>query len=46
MIRVRPATRDDAGAMSDLLVASITALCVADHHNRPEVVARWLANKA
>ena len=32
--------------MSDLLVASITALCVADHQNRPEAVSRWLANKS
>lgn len=45
MIRVRTATRDDAPAMSDLLIASITALCAADHQNRPEAVARWLANK-
>jgi len=45
VIRVRPATRDDAQPMSDLLVASITALCVADHQNRPDAVSRWLANK-
>jgi len=45
VIRVRAATRDDIQTMSDLLVASITALCVADHHNRPESVARWLSNK-
>lgn len=45
MIRVRAATRGDAPAMSDLLIASITALCVADHQNRPDAVARWLANK-
>ncbi len=45
MIRVRAATRDDAGAMSDLLIASITALCVEDHQSRPDAVARWLANK-
>ena len=46
MIAVRPARFADAEAMSDLLVASITALCVADHHNRPEAVSRWLANKS
>jgi GNAT superfamily N-acetyltransferase len=45
VIRVRAATRDDARAMSDLLVASITALCVEDHQNRPDSVSRWLANK-
>lgn len=45
MIRVRAATRDDAQAMSDLMVASITALCVEDHQNRPESVSRWLSNK-
>jgi GNAT superfamily N-acetyltransferase len=45
VIRVRAATLADAEAMSDVLVASITALCVADHHNRPEAVSRWLANK-
>lgn len=45
MIAVRPGTLADIDAMSDLLVASITALCVEDHHNRPEAVSRWLANK-
>ena len=45
MIRVREATREDAAAMSDVLIASITALCVADHQNRAEAVSRWLANK-
>ena len=45
MIIVRPAVVADAQAMSDLLVASITALCVADHGNRPEAVVPWLSNK-
>ena len=45
MIRVRAATRDDAAAMSDVLIASITVLCVEDHQNRAETVSRWLANK-
>jgi hypothetical protein len=45
VISVRPAVLADADAMSDVLVASITALCVEDHGNRPEAVARWLANK-
>ena len=45
MITVRAADLADAEAMSDLLVASITALCVADHGNRPDAVVPWLANK-
>ena len=45
MISVRPAGLADAEAMSELLIASITALCVQDHQNRPEAVAPWLANK-
>ena len=31
--------------MSDVLIASITALCVQDHQNRPDIVALWLGNK-
>jgi hypothetical protein len=45
VISVRPAVRADAPAMSALLVASITSLCAADHGNRAEALARWLANK-
>jgi len=45
VILVRAATAADAEAMSDVLVASITALCVEDHQNRPDAVSRWLANK-
>ena len=45
MISVRPAVLADAEAMSDLLIASITALCVEDHQNRAEAVVPWLANK-
>lgn len=45
MISVRPATLAEVDAMSDVLIASITALCVEDHENRPEAVSRWLANK-
>jgi hypothetical protein len=46
VIAVRSATRADAPAMSAVLIASITALCVADHGNRPEALSRWLANKS
>lgn len=45
MISVRPAVLADADAMSDVLIASITALCVEDHGSRPDAVAAWLANK-
>lgn len=45
MIVVRRAERADVPAMSEVLIASITALCVADHGNRPEAVSRWLSNK-
>ena len=46
MIVVRPAILGDAAAMSDVLVASITALCIADHQNMPDTMSRWLANKS
>ena len=46
MIVVRPAMVSDAEAMSDVLVASITALCIADHQNMPDTMSRWLANKS
>jgi GNAT superfamily N-acetyltransferase len=45
VITVRRAVPADIGAMSDVLVASITALCVPDHGNRPDAVAQWLSNK-
>ncbi|MGV3491467.1 MAG: GNAT family N-acetyltransferase [Devosia sp.] len=45
MILVRPATEADVPAMSVTLIASITALCTADHRNDPEAIARWTANK-
>lgn len=45
MISVRPAVRTDADAMSRVLIASITELCVADHGRDPERLRGWLANK-
>jgi hypothetical protein len=45
VITVRPARIEDAEAMSALLVASISELCVADHQGQPEALGRWLANK-
>ncbi len=45
MIAIRRALPADAPAMSAVLIASITELCVEDHHNDPELLAGWLANK-
>lgn len=45
MIIVRRAVVADVPAMSDVLIASITALCIEDHQNRPGIVTRWLRNK-
>ncbi len=40
-----PAAAADAPAIADLLVRSITELCVADHRNDSELLSGWLANK-
>jgi hypothetical protein len=45
VILVRNARLGDAPAMSAVLIASITELCIADHRNDPDVLAGWLANK-
>lgn len=42
---VRPARLEDAAEASRILIASITVLCGADHHDDPEAIARWTANK-
>ena len=44
-IRVRRARAADAREAAAVLRASISALCVADHGNDPEVLRQWLANK-
>jgi GNAT superfamily N-acetyltransferase len=44
-IIVRPARSEDVAAMSRVLTASITELCVADHGGDPEKIASWTANK-
>ncbi len=44
-ITVRPARAEDVPAMSRVLTASITELCVADHRNDPIALAAWTANK-
>lgn len=45
-IHLRPARLDDAQAISQLMIASITQLCAADHENEPTTIARWVANKS
>ena len=44
-MKIRDATAADAVAACNVLRASISELCAADHHNDPEIVRRWLANK-
>jgi GNAT superfamily N-acetyltransferase len=44
-VKIRDATQADAATACDVLRASISELCVADHHNDPVVLGRWLANK-
>ncbi len=46
MILVRRATPADVPAMSAVLVASITDLCVADHHGDAAAIAAWTQNKS
>jgi GNAT superfamily N-acetyltransferase len=36
---------DDADDAIEVVRASITQLCVADHHDDADTLARWLANK-
>ncbi len=42
---IRDAASADASAACDVLRASISELCSADHRNDPEILGRWLANK-
>lgn len=44
-IKLREAQLSDAEAAADLLRASITDLCIADHGNRARIIECWLANK-
>jgi len=44
-LQVRDATDADADAACDVMRHSIAELCVADHHNDPQILKRWLANK-
>jgi quinol monooxygenase YgiN/predicted N-acetyltransferase YhbS len=45
ILEIRDAQLDDAPAACEVLRRSISELCVADHHNNPEILQRWLANK-
>jgi len=42
---IRAAKAGDVEAMSEVFVAFITELCVADHRGDPAIVERWTANK-
>lgn len=44
-MKIRDATAADAAAACEVLRASISELCAADHHDDPEILKRWLANK-
>lgn len=44
-MKIRDAALEDAVAACDVLSRSISELCAADHHNNPEILERWLANK-
>ena len=44
-MEIRDATAADAPAACDTIRRSIVELCVADHANDAEILARWLANK-
>ena len=45
MITVRPAKEEDAAAAIDVVRRSIQQLCIADHREDRDTLARWLANK-
>src|SRR3978361_1215539 len=44
-MEIRPARLEDAPSACDVLRRSITELCLADHHDDPAILQRWLANK-
>lgn len=44
-LAIRPATSADIPAMSAVLIASITELCVPDHGGAPHAIAAWTRNK-
>jgi GNAT superfamily N-acetyltransferase len=44
-MEIRQAVIEDAPAACEVLRRSIVELCVADHHDDPAILGRWLANK-
>ena len=44
-MRIRRARLEDGADAMQVLRASITQLCVDDHHNRAALLTPWLANK-
>jgi len=42
---IRDATEVDAVKACEVIRASITELCIADHRKNPDVLDRWLASK-
>jgi GNAT superfamily N-acetyltransferase len=44
-VEIRDAQPADAPAACKVMRRSIAELCIADHHNDPETLHRWLANK-
>ncbi|HEY4174123.1 MAG TPA: GNAT family N-acetyltransferase [Rhodopila sp.] len=44
-MEIRDAVIADAPTACEVLRRSIVELCVADHHNDPAILDRWLANK-
>jgi len=44
-MEIRDAGPADAPAACLVMRRSIAELCIADHHNDPEILRRWLANK-
>lgn len=43
---IRAARPDDADQIAQVIAASITGLCGADHHDDPTILAPWLASKS
>src|SRR5215472_15990986 len=44
-MEIRDAVPEDAPAACEVMRRSIIEHCVADHHNDPAILERWLANK-
>jgi len=44
-MKIRDAVPEDASSACEVMRRSIIELCVADHHNDPAILERWLANK-